>query len=244
MDTASPEVGNAPEAAVVPDQAVGGAVEPTQAPDYLFQTDSGVGVTLEEARNGYLRQSDYTRKTQEIAAERQRLQNADALWTAIQEDPEGTLSLLQENLIGQQPQAFEQPSNDEDTRWQQVEQFMQAQRDREAANEVASELSRLSTQYGQFDHASLVQHALDYGIGNLEAALFHKRQLDTSAMTAAQQQAALDAKRNAPPIEGGSVAAGATTNEPKRTGPPASLREALKMSLQEHGLSEMPAIDF
>ena len=41
-------------------------------------------VSLEELRDGYQRQSDYTRKTQELASERRRLQQAEAI---VEPDP-------------------------------------------------------------------------------------------------------------------------------------------------------------
>ena len=44
-------------------------------------------VSLTELQNGYQRQADYTRKTQEIAEERQRLQQAEAIASALETDP-------------------------------------------------------------------------------------------------------------------------------------------------------------
>jgi len=46
--------------------------------DVIFHDPEGNPVTREEAHRGYLRQSDYTRKTQEIAQERQQVQQAYA----------------------------------------------------------------------------------------------------------------------------------------------------------------------
>lgn len=51
-------------------------------------------VTLEELRNGYMRQADYTRKTQETAAMRQAADWAVQVQKAFQADPEGTLQYL------------------------------------------------------------------------------------------------------------------------------------------------------
>jgi hypothetical protein len=44
-------------------------------------------VTTEELKNGYLRQADYTRKTQEIASDRQRLEKAEQFYKALTEHP-------------------------------------------------------------------------------------------------------------------------------------------------------------
>ena len=51
-------------------------------------------VSLEELRNGYQRQADYTRKTQEISAERDRLQQAESIVAALENNPEETLQIL------------------------------------------------------------------------------------------------------------------------------------------------------
>ena len=51
-------------------------------------------VSLEELRDGYQRQSDYTRKTQELASERKRLEQAEAIVSSLESDPESTLRAL------------------------------------------------------------------------------------------------------------------------------------------------------
>ena len=60
-------------------------VEPTNG--VLFTTDDGTEVTLEEARKGFLRQSDYTRKTQGIAEEKKQIEQNRALLDYIANDP-------------------------------------------------------------------------------------------------------------------------------------------------------------
>lgn len=49
------------------------ALVEAQPTDILFHTEDGEPVTVEEAKRGHLRQADYTRKTQELAGERQKL---------------------------------------------------------------------------------------------------------------------------------------------------------------------------
>ena len=51
-------------------------------------------VTLSELQQGYQRQADYTRKTQELASERQRLEQAEAIVSALEADPQGALTAL------------------------------------------------------------------------------------------------------------------------------------------------------
>jgi len=46
----------------------------TQPPEYIFTLDDGTGVTTEDAKKGYLRQSDYTKKQQQISKEREEVE--------------------------------------------------------------------------------------------------------------------------------------------------------------------------
>lgn len=58
-------------------------------------------VPLSEMRDGYLRQADYTRKTQTLAAERKQFEEehdqAVKLWRALNDDPAGTAAFLAVN---------------------------------------------------------------------------------------------------------------------------------------------------
>ena len=60
-------------------------------------------VTLEELQDGYQRQADYTRKTQELADERKRLQQAEAIVSSLENNPEETLKALREAFGVAQP---------------------------------------------------------------------------------------------------------------------------------------------
>lgn len=51
-------------------------------------------VTLQELKDGYLRTADYTRKTQEVAAQRKQLDQAARLWQALEADPLGVATTL------------------------------------------------------------------------------------------------------------------------------------------------------
>jgi len=60
-------------------------------PETLFQLDDGTEVDLDELKRGYLRQSDYTRKTQEVAEHRKALEQAGQQFVQSQD-------VLAENL--------------------------------------------------------------------------------------------------------------------------------------------------
>ena len=51
-------------------------------------------VSQTELINGYQRQADYTRKTQELATERERLAQGEAIVQALESDPESAVSAL------------------------------------------------------------------------------------------------------------------------------------------------------
>ena len=75
-----------------PDSSVEVSQEPA-GESYTVKVDgSEEQVSLDELRDGYQRQADYTRKTQELASERSRLQQAEAIVQSLEADPAGTLA--------------------------------------------------------------------------------------------------------------------------------------------------------
>lgn len=85
------------------DADVAGEIEEQPAGDSSSFTVDGQTVPLDELRKGYLRQSDYTQKTQELAAQREAAANAVALWEALEEDYAGTMRKLQGAAFATQP---------------------------------------------------------------------------------------------------------------------------------------------
>ena len=199
-------------------------------------------VSLDELRDGYQRQADYTRKTQELAAERQRLQQAETIVSALESDPSGTLHALgnalgvENNLVRQdEHQSWE----DEDPTTQRVANLeaqvaRQAQTQRKQA--LDREVYRLKSHYGDFDEQALFQHALDNKISNLEAAYTHMNfnGLAGYAGKLQRDQDALEAKRGGAPVEGGKTVQQGTVvdDNPKKV---SSLREAFALAKQELG---------
>jgi hypothetical protein len=60
---------------------------PEVTPDSFVLPGIDEPVSLEELKNGYLRQSDYTRKTQELARDREQSAKAEQLFKALTEHP-------------------------------------------------------------------------------------------------------------------------------------------------------------
>tara|TARA_Y100000593_G_scaffold81159_1_gene151704 strand:+ start:3444 stop:4166 length:723 start_codon:yes stop_codon:yes gene_type:complete len=219
------------------------ATEPTGTSDYTVKIGGEEQqVSLEELQNGYQRQADYTRKTQELAAERQRLQQAETIVSALEADPHGTLVALG-NALGVEdtpvPRDDVSSWEDEDPTAQRVAHLeaqvaRQAQAQRKQA--LDKEVSRLKSQYGNFDEQVLFKHALDNKIANLEAAYTHMNfnGLAGYAGKLQRDQEALEAKRGGAPVEGGkTVQQGTVVGDANKK--VSSLREAFALAKQELG---------
>jgi len=219
------------------------STEPTGTSGYTIKVDGEQQqVSLEELQNGYQRQADYTRKTQELAAERQRLQQAETIVSALEADPHGTLAALG-NALGVEdtpvPRDDMSSWEDEDPTAQRVAHLeaqvaRQAQTHRKQA--LDKEVSRLKGQYGNFDEQALFKHALDNKIANLEAAYTHMNfnGLAGYAGKLQRDQETLEAKRGGAPVEGGkTVQQGAVVDGSSKK--VTSLREAFALAKQELG---------
>mgnify|MGYP003148144381 FL=1 len=217
--------------------------EPTGTSGYTVKVDGEQQqVSLEELQSGYQRQADYTRKTQELASERQRLQQAETIVSALEADPQGTLAALGNALgVADSPVPQDDVSSweDEDPTAQRVAHLeaqvaRQAQTHRKQA--LDKEVSRLKGQYGNFDEQVLFKHALDNKIANLEAAYTHMNfnGLAGYAGKLQRDQETLEAKRGGAPVEGGKTVQQGTVvdGSPKKV---TSLREAFALAKQELG---------
>lgn len=132
-------------------------------------------VPLSELRNGYMRQSDYTRKTQVLAREAETTRWAQELQSAFEQDAEGTLLYLARQLgvkLGEPEEDFVDPEVkpivDELRKTQQelvelrrrTEQF-----DQERMNqEVRAELETMRSRYQDFDPRLVLPIAIETGL--------------------------------------------------------------------------------
>jgi hypothetical protein len=132
-----------------------------------------IEVPLSEALNGYQRQADYTRKTQELAEQRRQVQFAAALQEALQNDPASTVELLSQHygVNNQQPSAEELEYMDPvEKQYRQLETRIQAFEQEKAMRELENQIESLSRRYGElFDANEVVAKALATGSTNLEA---------------------------------------------------------------------------
>ena len=204
-------------------------------------------VSLNELQDGYQRQADYTRKTQELAEERQRLSQAEAIASALETDPSGTIAALssafgvEDNLPVNSGTEYDSETVDEDPNAKRLAQLeaqvaRQAQVQRQQALE--KEVAGLKRKYGEFDAAELFRHALTNKIPNLDAAYTHMKygEVADTAEKLQKEQEIVEAKRDASKVtSGGSTQANAVVSDPGSGEKPSSIREAFSLAKQQLG---------
>lgn len=199
-----------------------------------------VVVPLKEAIAGYQRQSDYTRKTQELSEQKKQIQYAAALQEALEKDPATTLQLLQETYG-----LTNQYSNDDDweaTDWEDpsnqqlksLEQRLAVFEQERAMTELERTIESLQARYGEaFDADEVVAKALATGSTDLEAVfkqiafdkVFEKAAVSTKAKS--EEESRLKAKRDAAIVSGGTSS---KTTTPPASAAPKSVFEAFEQA--------------
>ena len=216
-----------------PDSSVEVQQEPAGGAYTVKVDGSEEQVSLDELRDGYQRQADYTRKTQELASERSRLQQAEAIVQSLEAAPAGTLEALGDAFgvarATGEPTGAVDPWDEPDPNEQRLatlEARLEQQDRVHRRQQVEKQVETLKGSYGEFNASELYQHALKHKIGNLEAALTHMRYNDiaTKANKLEQDQERTAAKREASMVEpSGSKQAGSSTEPVSK---PSSIREA------------------
>lgn len=189
-----------------------------------------IEVTLDELLNGYQRQADYTRKTQALAEERERLAAFASLNDALSQDPQGTLLALaqhlgvdlgnpgaadspQEQFLGDYQLDPSDPIEGELLRLRQELEATRSetraqQEQREAAERAAAidrEIEAVRVEFGdtQLDDLALMAYARDNHIGSLRHAYIAMRAEEARKAEQGEVTRRLQRKRQAPPVEGG-----------------------------------------
>lgn len=184
-------------------------------------------IPLEEARASYMRQADYTRKTQEIAQQRNELGWASAMKAALDQDPQGTIALLQQhyNVSQPAPQASRTADPIDDWLNQSDDGWGQKQQDPRVASlesrlarmeqqaheaELKNTIMTLQSKYPDFNPTEVVAAAIRSNTTDLESVykqiafdkvLQTKSQLEQQVAQMEQQRRA---KQNAAIVSGGS----------------------------------------
>ena len=206
---------------------------------YLVKIDGEESeVTLKELQDGYQRQADYTRKTQELSAERDRLRQAESIVSAMESDPKGTLEALQRSF-GVDVSSIQETEDWEDLdpteqKLRELERKIEQQEQAQRQQTVERDVTSLQEKYGEFDAKELLRHAVKNGISNLDAAYTHWRFGDVKATAdkLQQEQEITQKKRDASVITpGGSTQAG--TQKTQSEAAPSSIREAFERAKQQ-----------
>lgn len=193
-------------------------------------------VPVKELPNMAMRHADYTRKTQEIAEMRKRLQPAEALAVALERDPEGTLKALNEAYgldVGNDNSAAWDDLDPQEQRLMRLEQELQAQRARDARNAIDSEFKSLEQAYGEFDRSEVANFALKNNLTVSDAyRVMHFDNLRAEHERLAKEQQVLAQKRSGtlPSASGGAQKAAVG---PASKGKMMSLRDSYLAALKQ-----------
>lgn len=199
-----------------------------------------VEVTLDELLNGYSRQADYTRKTQELAATRQRFEAFERLEQALQENPAAVLESLarayEVNLAAAGDESTQEELDPVERELAEVRARLERQ-DAEAARRAAreaveaemAEVSKAKNIAPDFDWDPVFRLAVERGIQNLEDAydLWSAR-----TKPAPKRTEVVERKRRMPKVAGGTRRASGSTVTASKTRP--TIEEAFAEAFAEH----------
>jgi hypothetical protein len=211
-------------------------------------------VPIHEAVAGYQRQSDYTRKTQDLSKLKEEVGWGAALKAALDTDPEGTIQLLMANY-GVGPKNSPAPSSDPwdsdddswsdpaDKRYAALEaQIRQLQQERQT-EQLKATINSLQSRYEDFNPQEVVAAAMRLGTNDLEGVYKmltwdkvaeKARKAEAAAAAAAARKAQTTAaKREASVVSGGSTASRSGAND---VGPISSVHEAYAAAKKQLGV--------
>lgn len=139
---------------VVPIEPV---VVKTEEPKPITVEIDGKEVTIDELKNGYLRQSDYTKKTQDLSRQREQTKEAVAFYDYLKANP--TVAKQIQTNGGQVPNSI-------DPTLSKVKELEEKMYDMM----LEKEIDGLVSKYPDFEIKSVLEIASNKGITNLEDA--------------------------------------------------------------------------
>lgn len=125
-------------------------------------------VPLSEAQQGYMRQQDYTQKTQATAADRESLAEARAIADALRKDPEGTIEILRD-WYTEEDETPDTPEVETDPVLRELKEWKDAQETKAQNDALEAELARMESETG-VPGEELLRFAVEQNIPNLEWA--------------------------------------------------------------------------
>ena len=148
-------------------------------------------VSLAELQGGYMRQADYTRKTQAVAEQQSRLETLDRFETALERDPEQTLkNLAAQYNLDLYEEGSGEPTPNSDVEWAdapegfkkefeelkswkaELEKQRLSEAEAQQMAQIDADLERIKSNHNEPDlpEDQLLQFAVERSIGDLEAA--------------------------------------------------------------------------
>lgn len=188
-------------------------------------------VPLSEALAGYQRQADYTRKTQELAQQKEQFQFATALQAALDNDPAATINLLSKHYGISRETVTDMIADGEDfdaldpveQKYRELDKRIASFEDYQTKQEIEREVKLLQSKYEDFNINEVITTAMRLGSTDLEGTykqiafdkMMAKAELERQAREHQQQKEAslLEAKRQASVVSGGASATASTTSE-------------------------------
>lgn len=180
--TQTQEAQGKPDETTVPDQTNQVQEQPeekvdtTETKPEVVEID-GQEFTIEELKQGYLRQNDYTKKTQEVKRKERQVEEAMKFMEELQKNPQ---------IAQQLSQQFEIPNLDP-----KQAQFTELE-DKYYELLVQNELRELTDKYGDFNQTAVLEIARDEGLNNLDTA-YHIMQSREGGGANTQEQLDVDA---------------------------------------------------
>ena len=261
-EIANPSVADTSDSGATPEVETGGASP--EAPvlpvaDYANHMVSvkvdgeELNVPLSEAISGYQRQADYTRKTQELSQQRQNMEFAAAIQSALETNPSATIDLLARHYGISRAEATAMANDvaSEDLesldpterKLREMESKVSAFEEYQSQQQIEREIARLEARYSDFNVAEVVNTALRLGSTDLEGTykqmmfdkMVSRQQLESEAKVKQQEKeaAVVAAKRQAAVVSGGSnPSASATTDSVE---PITNIREAWAAAKRQLG---------
>ncbi len=207
----------------------GATAQSQQQPNDGITLPDGTVITQEEAAPGYMRNRDYTQKTQDLANQRRIAQRGLDLLQALDQDPKATVELIANTYKVQQPVAATAPAATNEwgepveapadtpevaalkAELQQLRGTIGNVAQQQQRSALMNEIADVQGRYGDFDQEVVLRHMQANDIPTVEMAYRDLNWVELQESAAAQraleaeQQQVLEEKR----MMQGVVAAGA-----------------------------------
>lgn len=191
---------------------------------------------FKKVREGLMMQEAFTKRTQSLAEERRKLQQADALVAALESDPAGTLRQLTEVYDLDAASGFTPVERDpQEQRLIEQQRALAAQQQQLTEQRLQNEIAALKAQHGDFDLPKLARYAYENNIPSLGVA-FKAMQFEEQSARQAQAAQAAARRDKARDVAATIHSGGATQNGAvgESTKPAGSVREAFLAAKRQH----------